>query len=98
NIGPGTLGELRIDTTNGSSNATALLGIDDSRQANKLRYDTTFIKFAGTYSVDDHVVHAGIEREQYDIFNMFVQNSRGTYFFSSIDDFEQGLAREVRYN
>ncbi|MBU1309070.1 MAG: TonB-dependent receptor, partial [Gammaproteobacteria bacterium] len=67
NIGPGGLGEVQIRV----NAATVFLGVDDSRQSNKLSYDTTFLKLAGTYSVGDHLIYAGYEFEEYNVFNMF---------------------------
>lgn len=93
NIGPGGLGEVQI-TVNG---ATVFLGVDDSRQSNKLNYDTTFLKMAGTYTVGDHVIYAGYEFEEYNVFNMFVQHSIGEYRFNNIDAFEAGQPARIYY-
>jgi hypothetical protein len=96
NIGPGGLGEVQITVNNGSR-ATVFLGVDDSRQSNRLNYDTTFLKFAGTYSLGDHLIYAGYEFEEYNVFNMFVQHSIGEYRFNSIDDFEAGVPARIYY-
>uniref|UniRef100_A0A486XQ68 Oar-like outer membrane protein protein, OmpA family n=1 Tax=Rheinheimera sp. BAL341 TaxID=1708203 RepID=A0A486XQ68_9GAMM len=96
NIGPGGMGEVQITVNNGSR-ATVFLGVDDSRQSNKLKYDTTFLKLAGTYSTGDHVIYAGYEFEEYNVFNMFVQHSIGEYRFNSIDDFEAGQPARIYY-
>jgi hypothetical protein len=69
------------------------LGPDDSRQANKLKYDNLSLKFAGTYYLDDHELYFGYEREELDVFNMFVQHNEGEFRFSSIDDLRNGVAR-----
>lgn len=96
NIGPGGLGEVQIKTRNNNREATVFLGVDDSRQANKLNYDTTFFKLAGTYNHGDHVISGGFEREEYNVFNMFVQNAIGQYRFDSIEDFERGVPDVIR--
>lgn len=96
NIGPGGLGEVQITVNNGTR-ATVFMGVDDSRQSNKLSYDTTFLKLAGTYSLGDHVIYGGYEYEEYNVFNMFVQHSIGEYRFSNIDAFENGIASTVYY-
>jgi len=94
-LGPKDIGEIRVFTDGG---ARVFLGADDSRQANELSYDTTFFKVAGNYFLGDHVITAGFEREDLSVFNMFVQHARGgEYEFSSIDDFENGLAARVWY-
>lgn len=97
NIGTQRFPEAQIITTVGDNEATVYLGVDDSRQSNDLNYDTTFFKLAGTYSVGDHVVLAGLESETVDVFNMFVQHSIGEYRFESIADFEAGVADYIQY-
>ncbi|WP_198677289.1 TonB-dependent receptor [Pseudidiomarina taiwanensis] len=102
-VGPRDIGEVQITTFNDHDNdgsdsrATVYLGADDSRQANKLKYDTTFMKFAGTYFVGDHVITGGFEREELDVFNLFVQHAVGEYRFDSIDDFEAGIPARIYY-
>tara|TARA_R110001583_G_scaffold2083_1_gene15343 strand:+ start:9388 stop:12522 length:3135 start_codon:yes stop_codon:yes gene_type:complete len=73
------------------------LGPDDSRQSNKLKYDNLSLKVAGTYYLDDHELYFGYEREELDVFNLFVQHSRGETDFSNIDDFDSGLAKKIYY-
>lgn len=80
-------GEVRIETyfdgdgDGDLDQALVYLGGDDSRQSNKLNYDTINLKFAGTYTTGDHAISAGFEREEIDIFNMFVQHTIGEYRF-----------------
>ncbi|WP_105169653.1 TonB-dependent receptor [Pseudoalteromonas sp. T1lg23B] len=69
------------------------LGPDDSRQANKLKYDNLSLKFAGTYYLDEHELYFGYEREELDVFNMFVQHNEGEHRFASIDALREGVAR-----
>lgn len=61
--------------------ALVYLGGDDSRQSNKLKYDTTNFKLAGTYNMGNHLLTAGYEYEEIDIFNLFVQHTIGEYRF-----------------
>ena len=66
---------------------TVYLGADDSRQANRLSTDANFYKFIGKYLVGNHVITMGYEREELNIFNIFVQHSRGgeyDYFDDSV--------------
>jgi hypothetical protein len=72
---------------------TVYMGPDDSRQANKLKYDNTNLKAAGTYYMDEHTIQFGYEREKLDVFNMFVQHNEGEHRFGSIEDFRNGIAR-----
>jgi len=68
-------GDFQI-SYNGRSN-TIYLGADDSRQANNLSTDSNFYKFVGKYLAGNHVITGGYEREELNIFNIFVQHSRG---------------------
>jgi len=86
-------GEVQIRTTNpdNGSRATVYLGSDDSRQSNKLNYEVLNLKLAGSYAIGDHVVSAGIERDEFDVFNLFIQETEGEIVFNSIDDFRNGV-------
>jgi hypothetical protein len=88
-------GEIRIDRVNG---ADVFIGPDDSRQSNALNWNNTTFKLAGTYYMDNHTISGGIEREQLEIFNLFMQHTIGEYRFETIDDFENGLADDIYYN
>lgn len=93
------VGELRVRTTNPATGAaaTVFLGADDSRHSNSLSYETLSIKAGGTYVTGDHEITFGYELESLDVFNMFVQQSLGEYYFNSIDDFRNGLVTDVDY-
>ena len=86
-------GEFQINT----GDVTVYLGPDDSRQSNKLNYDNLSLKLAGTYYLEEHEISFGYEREELDVFNLFVQHSQGEYRFNSITDFESGLADRIYY-
>lgn len=103
NAGPGNFGEVQINTSNiapgatDPSRATVYLGVDDSRQSNNLSYESTFFNVLASYQLNDHTLSAGFEREEFDIFNMFVQHSIGEYRFDSIADFEAGTPSAIYY-
>ncbi len=92
-LGGTDVGEVQIR----HNGATIYLGADDSRHSNKLAYDTTFMKLAGTYLYEDHTFTFGYERETYDVFNLFIQETEGEFRFDSIDDFEAGTPSRVIY-
>ncbi|SFR58181.1 Carboxypeptidase regulatory-like domain-containing protein [Pseudidiomarina maritima] len=113
-LGPKDFGEVQIETRFDHDNdgiedsATVFLGADDSRQANKLYYDTRYIKLAGNYFMGDHVITAGFEREELDVYNLFVQQSRGGEYRifipdgstdpnAAIDLFRQGIVDRIYY-
>ena len=74
------------------------LGPDVSRQANELKVDTTFYRAVANWDlVDDHRLTFGFEREEQDIFNVFVQNANGTYEFASLAALAARQASSVTY-
>ncbi len=81
NIGEAGFGEAQIRTYNNGSSATVYLGVDDSRQSNKLFYETDNYKFAGKYVTGNHVITGGYELDQLEIFNLFIQETEGEYRF-----------------
>jgi len=97
------VGEIQITTLNDHDNdgndsrATVYLGADDSRHSNSLSYETTSYKAAGAYTWGDHLFTFGYEREELDVFNLFVQHSQGEFRFNSINDFRNGNASRVYY-
>ncbi|MBR9907722.1 MAG: TonB-dependent receptor [Gammaproteobacteria bacterium] len=92
-LGGTEVGEVQI-SHNGN---TIYLGADDSRHANKLKYDTTFLKLSGTYLLDDHTFTFGYEQETYDVYNLFIQEAQGEFRFASIDAFEAGDVSRIIY-
>jgi len=81
NQGAPGFGEVQIRTYNNGQSATVYLGVDDSRQSNKLFYETDNYKFAGTYITGNHVITGGYERDELDIFNLFIQETEGEIRF-----------------
>lgn len=93
-VGPKDFAEVQIRVDGN----TVYLGADDSRQANSLSTDSTFFKLSGQFLLQDHVITAGYEQEKLDIFNLFVQHSRGGEIrFGSIDQFEAGTPDRYYY-
>lgn len=91
------IGEVQITTENAGSRATVYLGADDSRHSNKLEYSTLSYKLGGTYALGDHLFSFGFEREELDVYNLFVQHTLGEFRFDSIEDFRNGQASRVYY-
>jgi hypothetical protein len=74
-------------------------GPDRSRHANELSVDTTTYRLTGTYdSGAGHRFLLGYEREEQDIFNLFVQVANAEYEFRSIADFQNRIASSVGYS
>ena len=106
-IGGTDFGEITIET----DDVDVYLGGDDSRQSNVLNYETFNLALKGFYTVDSHNISFGYEREELDVFNLFVQhteteidfdgNSGATLpgvFDPAIENFELGLADNINYN
>ena len=74
------------------------IGPDRFRHGNELDQDFMQYKFVAEYSVGDHILKAGFEREEVDVNNLFAQNSEGSYVFDSIDDLRNATASGLLYN
>lgn len=84
-------GKIQVDVprTIGGT-ARIYLGSDDSRHRNKLSYEVMSYKAALNYAVDNHLFTAGVEREELDVFNLFLQEVEGEWRFSSLANFQAG--------
>ncbi len=86
-VGPKDFGDMQISV--GGRDGTVYLGADDSRQANRLGTESEYVKLSAQFLMGDHVITAGYDREELDIFNIFVQHSNGgeyDYFDDSAGD------------
>jgi outer membrane receptor for ferrienterochelin and colicin len=73
-------------------------GPERSRHANELTNDVDQFRLVGTYRADaGHTFSFGYEREQTDVFNLFVQFANGEYEFASLADFQAGRASSIGY-
>lgn len=93
-IGGTDFGEIQVIT----DDVIVYLGGDDSRQSNNLDYTIFNIALKGFYSFDTQTLTFGYEREDYDIYNLFVQHSETEVRFDGIDNFEDGYASAIYYN
>jgi outer membrane receptor for ferrienterochelin and colicin len=89
--------QVNIPRTSGGT-VTAYLGADDSRHSNVLSYDTLTYKFSGAYRVDDHTFTGGFERQELDVFNLFLAETQGEWRFSSQADFAAGNFNYFEYS
>ncbi|MEM6514415.1 MAG: TonB-dependent receptor, partial [Pseudomonadota bacterium] len=93
-VGGTDFGEIRVET----DDVNVYLGGDDSRQSNDLEYDITSLILRGNYELGDHSLSFGFERDELDIFNLFVQHTETEIRFDSIEDFRNGFAGQIEYN
>ena len=74
-VGPKEFADMQISV--GGRDGTVYLGADDSRKANNLGTNSDYLKLSANYFVGNHIVTAGYDREDLEIFNIFVQHSNG---------------------
>jgi outer membrane receptor for ferrienterochelin and colicin len=72
-------------------------GPDQFRHANSLRVESRDASFIGIKELGVHTLKFGVQWSNTDVFNLFVPNSDGTYYFDSITDFQAGRAGELIY-
>jgi len=67
-------------------------GCDRFRHANDFSDERLQLFASGDYLVGDHIITGGVEYEEYELFNLFVERSRGRFTFNSLDDLINGDA------
>jgi hypothetical protein len=72
-------------------------GPDPSRQTNALNTETVGGLVQARLNRDDHDIRAFAEYQDVKIFNSFLQNTAGNYYFDSIADFQAGNAQSLTY-
>ncbi|MCH8072812.1 MAG: TonB-dependent receptor [Proteobacteria bacterium] len=94
-LGGTDFGEIRVEL----ADVDVYLGGDDSRQANKLIFDVLTFALKGNLDLDNgHNLTFGIEREDLDVFNLFVQHTDTEIRFDGIQNFRDGFASAIYYN
>lgn len=95
-VGGNDFGEIRVEL----DNVDVYLGGDDSRQSNELNYTNDNIALKGTYLFNNgHNLTFGYEREDLEVFNLFVQHTETEIRFrGGIEDFRNGFASAIYYN
>jgi hypothetical protein len=88
------IGEVRVTTPEGGQ---VVFGPDVSSQSNVLSTTTDTYKAKAKYTLDDHSISAGYEREVNDYYDLFIQRSLGQFYFSSIGAFQAGTAARFQY-
>ncbi|MBO6655544.1 MAG: carboxypeptidase regulatory-like domain-containing protein [Pseudomonadales bacterium] len=93
-VGGTDFGEMRIEL----DDVDVYIGGDDSRQSNKLDYEIDSISFRGNYQWGDHLLSFGIERDELEVFNLFIQHTETEIRFEGIENFRNGFADAIYYN
>lgn len=87
-----------LNCRNGSTAVGSVrFGPDQFRHANFLETTNTQAQASGEYELGRHLLKAGFQWQNNDIFNLFVPSSDGVYYFDSIADFTAGRANSLDY-
>ncbi len=70
-------------------------GPDISRQTNDLNTETFSADFTGRAHLGAHTIKAMLGYSNVHVFNLFIQNSLGNYYFDSIADFQNRIANQL---
>ncbi|MBU2112682.1 MAG: TonB-dependent receptor [Gammaproteobacteria bacterium] len=89
----GDFGDVLIET--GSGNIA--IGSDLSRHSNDLSKKTFIMALDADYLVGDHSLSFGYQFKRLDIFNLFLQRTKGEYIFDSLAAFEAQTPAYIQY-
>lgn len=84
---------VAVPTVTGQTTQVGLLSTGPGifRSANQLDTKVDQARFVMNLDADDHQIKIGAEYNDLEVFNLFAVNATGTLFFSSLDNFEQGI-------
>jgi len=85
------------DTVIKTDSGRIAIGSDHSRHSNDLHKKTFIMAFDADYLIGDHSISVGYQFKRLDIFNLFLQNTKGDYVFGSLSDFENQIAERIIY-
>ncbi|OYW45603.1 MAG: hypothetical protein B7Z08_10445 [Sphingomonadales bacterium 32-68-7] len=77
------------------NNGSVLAGPGFSRSANDLRYNTDQFRATAKYDAGAHQIKLGVEYNDLDLYNLFIQNATGTLYFANVSDLREGLITSV---
>ncbi|MFN3932583.1 MAG: carboxypeptidase regulatory-like domain-containing protein [Brevundimonas sp.] len=80
------------------SNSVYRFGPDQFRHANYLTTDNLQFHAKGEYILGDNLFKFGYQFQEVGLYNLFVPNSNGTYYFDSLADFQAGRASRLIYS
>ncbi|MGK6319331.1 TonB-dependent receptor [Sphingomonas sp. DT-204] len=84
-------------TSCGSGNPNIVIGTENSTQANVFYTDTYGGSLLARLNAGAHDLKLLAEMNEVRIFNLFLQNTFGNYYFDSLADFQAGNANQVIY-
>lgn len=94
--------EVCLDPTAGGSatscsSARLFFGPDVSRHSNALNTENLSLDFTGRVELGAHSLRLSAGYTEVSTFNLFVQSTRGNFYFDSLADFSAGTASRLRY-
>lgn len=89
----GDFGDVTIFTPTGN----IALGSDLSRHSNDLKKESLIMAIDADYLIGDHSINFGYQYKSLDIYNLFLQRTKGEYRFDSIEDFANQQASYIAY-
>ena len=89
---------MAIELGLGAGGGLFRAGRERSSSANELDQDIIEVTNDFTMQLGAHTVTLGTHNEIFDFRNLFIQNSFGYYTFTSVDNFEAGLAQAFAYS
>ncbi len=104
--GEKTLGEISVCadpaqagsfTSCTNASPRIFFGPDAARHSNALNTDNLSVDFTARLDAGDHQFKALAGYSQTNVFNLFVQNTLGNYYFDSLADFQAGNAGRLIY-
>ncbi len=84
-----------VPASSGSGTVTLRAGSEQFSQGNAL--DQDILELTDNFSMPlgpNHRLTVGARGEKYDVSNLFTRSAYGVYEFASLDDFENGIARQ----
>lgn len=89
--------QFRVFVNGTGAGPSIYAGTDASYQANELTTYLQQYRAKGIYTLGNHKITGGYEREALKIWDLFVQNANGAYVFNSIADLQARLASSLAY-
>lgn len=96
-LSPTSLASGGDTTTSCGAISRIRFGPDRFRHANFLETRNSQLQFKGEWTVGEHLFKFGYQGQRQKVFNIFVPDSDGTYYFDSLADFTAGRANRLVY-
>lgn len=90
------LGSIRVDER--FRGPAYQFGADEFRHANFAETETLTMYIDANYLIGDHDINFGIDVQRLRLFNLFAENSRGSWEFDNFEDFANGVVGNFRDN